>query len=141
MPTDEETRTANRSVVVRFNEEVIERGDEAASRALMAPDVVNRSAPPGMPSGPDGMFRTFSKALRPAFPDLTVEIHDQIAEGARVTTRRTIRGTDCDELLGIPATNRPVAPSGSMGSTSSARRTDATSSTGASTRSRPCSRS
>jgi predicted ester cyclase len=107
--SDEQTRTANKAVVARFNKEVIERGDEAAFRELMAPDFVNRSAPPGMPSGPEGMLYTFNKILRPALPDLTVEIHDQVAEGDKVTTRKTIRGTHRGELLGVPATNKPVA--------------------------------
>jgi predicted ester cyclase len=109
MASDEQTLTANRAVVARFNKEVIERGDEAAFRELMAPDFVNRSAPPGMPNGPEGMIHTFNKILRPALPDLTVEIHDQVAEGDKVTTRKTIRGTHRGELLGVPATNRPVA--------------------------------
>jgi len=109
MANDEQTLTANKAVVARFNKEVIERGDEAAFRELMAPDFVNRSAPPGMPNGPEGMIHTFNKILRPALPDLTVEIHDQVAEGDKVTTRKTIRGTHRGELLGVPATNKPVA--------------------------------
>lgn len=109
MPSDERTLTANKAVVARFNKEVIERGDEAAFRELMAPDFVNRSAHPGMPNGPEGMIHTFNKILRPALPDLTVEIHDQVAEGDKVTTRKTIRGTHRGELFGIPATNKPVA--------------------------------
>jgi predicted ester cyclase len=51
----------------------------------------------------------FENVLRPALADLTVEIHDQVAEGDRVTTRKTIRGTHRGELFGIPATNRSVA--------------------------------
>src|ERR1700690_4260887 len=109
MPSDEQTLTANKAVVARLNKEVIERGDEAAFRELMAPDFVNRSAPPGMATGPDGMLHTFNKILRPALPDLTVEIHDQVAEGDKVTTRKTIRGTHRGELLGVPATNKAVA--------------------------------
>jgi predicted ester cyclase len=109
MANDEQTLTANKAVVARFNKEVIERGDEAAFRELMAPDFVNRSAPPGMSNGPEGMIHTFNKILRPALPDLTVEIHDQVAEGDKVTTRKTIRGTHRGELLGVPATNKPVA--------------------------------
>jgi predicted ester cyclase len=109
MPGDEKTLTANKAVVARFNKEVIERGDEASFRELMAPDFVNRSAPPGIPNGPEGMLDTFNKILRPALPDLTVEIHDQLAEGDKVTTRKTIRGTHRGELLGVPATNKPVA--------------------------------
>jgi predicted ester cyclase len=109
MASDESTLTTNKAVVARFNKEVIERGDEAAFRELMAPDFINRSAPPGMPNGPEGMIHTFNKILRPALPDLTVEIHDQVAEGDKVTTRKTIRGTHRGELLGVPATNKPVA--------------------------------
>jgi predicted ester cyclase len=102
------TLSANKAAVVRFNREVIERGDEAAFHELVAPDFVNRTAPPGTPAGPEGMLFTFNGILRPALPDLTVEIHDQIAEGDKVTTRKTLRGTHRGELLGIPATGQPV---------------------------------
>jgi hypothetical protein len=52
MPTEEETLAANKAVVARFNKEVIEQGNETTFRELMAPDFVNRSAPPGAPTGP-----------------------------------------------------------------------------------------
>jgi predicted ester cyclase len=108
MQGTEETEAENKKAVRRFNKEVIEQGDLAAFRELMAPDFVNRSAAPGMSAGPDGMLFTFNQILRPALPDLTVEIHDQIAQGDRVTTRKTLRGTHRGELLGIPPTGRPV---------------------------------
>jgi predicted ester cyclase len=53
--------------------------------ALLAPDFINRT------------------------PDLSVEIHDQIAEGDSVTTRKTIHGTHRGALYGVPPTNLPVA--------------------------------
>jgi predicted SnoaL-like aldol condensation-catalyzing enzyme len=99
----------NKAAVRRFNREVIERGDEAAFQALMAPDFVNRTAVVGISPGPDGMRFTFNQLLRPAFPDLTVEIHDQIAEGDRVVTRKTIHGTHRGEIMGIAPTGRTVA--------------------------------
>jgi predicted ester cyclase len=105
---EDETRKRNKDVVVRFNKEVIEKGDERAFAELMAPDFVNRSAPPGASAGADGMWATFSRVLRPAFPDLRVEIHDQVAEGDKVTTRKTLRGTHRAELFGIAATGREV---------------------------------
>lgn len=108
MPSDEQTSAHNKSVVIRFNKEVIEGGDESVFRELMAPEFVNRSAPPGAPAGPDGMIHTFNGVLRPAFPDLTVDIHDQVAEGDKVTTRKTLRGTHRGALFGIPATNKRV---------------------------------
>ncbi len=107
--TSEETAKLNKQVVARFNKEVIERGNEAVFRELMAPDYVNRTAAPGAPAGADGMIFTFNQVLRPALPDLTVEIHDQVAEGDKVVTRKTLRGTHRGTLLGVPATNRPVA--------------------------------
>ncbi len=108
MSAEEETRAVNKAVVVRFNKEVIEQGNETTFRELMAADFVNRSAPPGAPSGPEGMLFTFNRLLRPAFPDLSVEIHDQVAEGDKVTTRKTIRGTHRGELFGIPPTGKRV---------------------------------
>lgn len=105
----EEIEAANKAAVRRFNEQVIAGGDEEAFRELMDPNFVNRSAAPGMPSGSDGMLHTFNRVLRPALPDLTVEIHDQIAEGDKVTTRKTLRGTHRGELFGIPPTGRTVA--------------------------------
>jgi predicted ester cyclase len=98
-----------KEVVRRFNLEVIERGDRAAFEALMLPSFVNRTAPPGMADGPDSMWNTFERVLRPALSDLRVEIHDQVAEGARVTSRKTIRGRHTGTLLGVAATGREVA--------------------------------
>ena len=99
----------NKAVVIRFNKEVIERGSLIAFHELMAPDFVNRTAPAGVSSGADGMLHMLNDVLRPALPDLTVEIHDQIAEGDKVTTRKTLRGTHKGEFLGIAPTGRSVA--------------------------------
>ncbi|MFT3916690.1 MAG: ester cyclase [Anaeromyxobacteraceae bacterium] len=107
--TSEEATNRNKQAVVRFNKEVIEGGSEAVFRELMAPDFVNRTAAPGSPAGAEGMLFTFNQVLRPALPDLTVEIHDQVAEGDKVTTRKTLRGTHRGTLLGVAATNRPIA--------------------------------
>lgn len=109
MPIDEEALEKNKAAVQRFNKDVIERGDERTFHELMAPHFVNRTAAPGSPSGAEGMLHTFNRVLRPAFPDLRVEIHEQIAEGDKVVTRKTIHGTHRGELLGIPPTNKPIS--------------------------------
>lgn len=109
MPAAEQTLKANKAAVRRFNEEVIERGNQRAFDELMAPHFVNRTAPAGLASGPDGMLHMFNRVLRPAFPDLQVQIHEQIAEGDKVTTRKTIHGTHRGEFFGVPATNQRVA--------------------------------
>jgi len=97
-----------KDVVRRFNLDVIERGDRAAFDALMLPSFVNRTASPGMPDGPEGMWNTFERVLRPALADLRVEIHDQLVDGDKVTTRKTI-GRHTGTLMGVAATGRDVA--------------------------------
>jgi predicted ester cyclase len=99
----------NKEVVRRFNIEVIQNGSESEFRALMAPHFINHAAPQGMPNGPESMWHTFQNVLRPALSNLTVTIHDQIAEGDKVTTRKTISGVHTGTLLGIPGTGRDVA--------------------------------
>lgn len=98
-----------KAVVSRFNEQVIERGDRVAFEALMAPNFVNRSAPPGAPDGPESMWNTFQNVLRPALAGLTVTIHDQTCEGDKVTTRKTISGEHVGSLLGVEATGKRVS--------------------------------
>ncbi|RYG67208.1 ester cyclase [bacterium] len=99
----------NKEVVRRFNIEVIQNGDEAQFRALISPHFVNHAALPGMPNGPESMWQTFQNVLRPALSNLNVTIHDQIAEGDKVTTRKTVSGVHTGTLLGVPATLRDVA--------------------------------
>lgn len=98
-----------KTVVRRFNEKVIGAGDRAAFDALMSADFVNQSAPPGAPNGGESMWNTFDAILRPALEGLAVTIHDQIAEGEKVTTRKTISGKHIGTLLGVEATGKQVA--------------------------------
>jgi predicted SnoaL-like aldol condensation-catalyzing enzyme len=98
----------NKSVVLRFNKEVIEQGSVESFNELMDPAFINHSAPPGADNGPQGMINTFNNILRPAMPDMKVIIHAQIAEGDMVTTRKSIVGTQTGALLGVPPTGRQV---------------------------------
>lgn len=97
----------NKEIVRRFNKEVIEQGNIDAFEALMQPDFINRSAPETSNLAKDMLF-TFNQVLRPAFPDLTVVIHEQIAENNKVTTRKSIIGTHQGDLMGIPPTNKKI---------------------------------
>jgi predicted ester cyclase len=106
--TEDAALARNKAAVRRFNEEVIVAGSEVAAQELFDPEFVNHSAAPNMPKGQVGMLFTFSKILRPAFPDLRVAIHDQIAEGDQVTTRKTLGGPHRGELLGIAPTGKQV---------------------------------
>lgn len=98
-----------KQVVRQFNLGVIERGERAVFDALMAHDFVNHSAAAGASAGPEGMWHTFQNVLRPALSGLRVEIHEQLCEGDKVTTRKTIHGIHTGVLAGIAATGRTVA--------------------------------
>lgn len=96
-------------VVQRFNTEVVQDGSRAAFEQLVALDFVNRSASPGAPNDDESLWNTFQSVLRPGLSELRVVIHDQIVEGDKVTTRKTITGKHSGELMGIAPTGRPVA--------------------------------
>ena len=97
----------NKAVVRRFVEEVQNSKDEAAYDELDHPDFVNLSAPPGVPSDRDG-GKVYLWSLFNAFPDSQWTIDDMVAEGDRVATKKTMRGTHTGEFAGIPATGRTV---------------------------------
>jgi predicted ester cyclase len=71
----------------------------------MSTDYVLHGAPEVR--GPEGM-KHFVTMYRTAFPDYTCTVEDQVAEGDKVVTRWTVRGTQHGELMGIPPTGRQV---------------------------------
>ena len=97
----------NKAIVRRFVEEAQGRGNYQVIDEVVAPTFINQSAPPGFPADREGVRATFD-LFRAAFPDLTVVIHDQIAEGDKVVTRKTFQGTHQGEFMGIPPTGRKV---------------------------------
>jgi hypothetical protein len=50
---------------------------------------------------------------RSAFPDLRITFDEQVAEGDRVVTRWTCRGTHKGELMGVAPTGKQVTVTGS----------------------------
>ena len=97
----------NKGIVRRFNKEVIEQGNLDTFRQLMNNDFINRTAP-DTANDADGMWNTFSNILRPAFPDLSVEIYEQIAEDDKVVTRKSITGTHKGKLFDISPTGQKI---------------------------------
>lgn len=105
MTTEQET---NKAIVANFNKKFIETGDMDVFHQTVAPDFVNRTPQLGQSAGPESSAHFFNDVLRPAFPDLEVTIHDQVAENDKVVTRKSYRGTHHGDFLGIPATGRTV---------------------------------
>ena len=102
------TAEQNKATVTRFNKEFIEAGNIEASHEIIAADFVNQTARPGVPKGPEGVMYFFNHFLKPAFPDLKVVIHDQVAEADKVTTRKSFHATHTGEFFGVPATGKSV---------------------------------
>ena len=98
----------NKAIVLRFNKEFIEQGNMATFKELVAEEVVNHSAPAGTPNGPESMIYFLQNILRAGFPNLKVEILEQVAERDLVTTRKQIKATHTGEMMGIPASGKAV---------------------------------
>lgn len=109
LPSDHMDNHARKEVVKRFNKEVIEEGNRASFEALMDTRFINHSAPPGTANDAESMWNTFQHILRPALSDLQVQIHDQLCEGEKVTTRKSITGKHTGSLLGIAATGKSIS--------------------------------
>jgi steroid delta-isomerase-like uncharacterized protein len=79
---------------------------------LIADDYVGHD--PSMPEptrGPEGV-KEFFGIFMAAYPDASITIEEQIADGDWVASRWTGRGTHKGELMGIPATGKQVTVSG-----------------------------
>ena len=94
-------------VVRRFVDEYQTSGDERVFDALLDPDFVDHSRPPGIAAGPPGVRQQFD-GFRAAFPDFRATILDQVAEGDNVVTRKVFHGTHLGSLQGIAPTGREV---------------------------------
>lgn len=98
----------NKTLVQRVNKEFIEGGNLDTFYQIFAEDFVNHTAPQGSPNNRDGVIYFFNHLLKPSFPDLKVEIHDMIAEGDKVTTRKSFYATHKGDFFGIPPTHKSV---------------------------------
>jgi steroid delta-isomerase-like uncharacterized protein len=56
--------------------------------------------------------RPRSPGYKAAFPDLTVDLGDVVADGVTVATRWTVAGSHEGEMMGIPATGKQIRVEG-----------------------------
>jgi C-1 hydroxylase len=96
----EKNKTLIRSYVDTWN-----RGDLQALSEYWAPEMVHhtRTKAHGV-EAVKGIVGSFMHA----FPDLRWEINDIVAEGDRVVTRMTARGTHKGDYMGLPATGKEI---------------------------------
>ncbi len=98
----------NRANSRRFFDEVWNQGNLDVIDQLADPNIVGHEPVGGETRGREAL-RQFVSMYRTAFPDLRVTIEDQFAEGDKVVTRWSSRGTHKGELMGIAPTGKHVA--------------------------------
>lgn len=100
----------NKALVRRGFEEIWNRGNLAVIDEFIAPNYVDHE-PTTTLQGPEA-HKQFVLMYRSAIPDLHITIEDQIAEGDKVVTRWTARGTHQGPLMGIPPTGKQAVVTG-----------------------------
>jgi predicted ester cyclase len=103
-----QTTEQNKAIVTRFNKEFLGQGNLNSFKELVADNLINHAAPEGASNGPESMLYFIMEILRKGFPDIKVEILDQIAEDDKVTTRKRFKATHTGEFMGIPASGKSV---------------------------------
>jgi steroid delta-isomerase-like uncharacterized protein len=98
----------NKALIRRFYEEVFNKRNLDALDDFYAPDHVDHTLPPSLPTSPEGTKQAIA-TMFVGFPDLHVTIEDMIAEGDKVVTRFTSHGTQQGTLGGIPPMGKQVA--------------------------------
>jgi steroid delta-isomerase-like uncharacterized protein len=101
----------NKAIYRRYIQEVFNEGRLEKLDELLSPDYVYHDAPLGTPPGAEGIKQVVTM-FHTGFPDLNITIEDQIAEGDKVLSRATTRGTHKGTIFGIPATGNAVTMSG-----------------------------
>ncbi len=101
----------NKALVRRLMEEDISQGDESVAEAIIHPEFVDHTNPPGMQYGLEG-HKAIVRLFRSIFPDLEWRIDDLIAEGDKVVARTTMRGTQHGPFFDIPPTGKVVEMTG-----------------------------
>jgi steroid delta-isomerase-like uncharacterized protein len=96
----------NKEIARRLIEELFNQGKLDVVDELIAPGMIGHD--PALPEptrGPEGV-RELVSGYRAGFPDLSLRIEDQCAEGDLVCTRWTAIGTNSGDFWGMPATGK-----------------------------------
>jgi steroid delta-isomerase-like uncharacterized protein len=102
----------NKALSRRLLEEAFNAGRLDVTDELVANDYVGHDAAlPEEVRGPAGLKELIG-GYRAAFPDIHLAIEDQIADGDRVVTRWSGKGTHQGELMGMPATGKQATVTG-----------------------------
>lgn len=105
------TTEDNKALVRRFFDSVWNARDLAAADDLFTADFRDATAPPRVPTGPDGI-RDFVTENVIRLPDIRYTVHDLIAEGDTVVATWSARGTNDGPLR--TRSGSPLPPTGKV---------------------------
>ena len=97
---------SNKAAVRRFRD-ALNAGDLDGAVAVFAPHAVVHVSGAPDPLTLEG-FKQFGRVFLSAFPGGRSTIEDVIAEGNKVVSRITYRGTHTGDMMGIPPTGKSV---------------------------------
>lgn len=101
------TTEANKQLVRRIYGDIVNAGRLDLYADLLAEDIIDHEGFPDTGRGCE-TYKQSLTVLRSAFPDLRMDVEDMVAEGDRVVTRLTLRGTHQGQYLGLAPTGRFV---------------------------------
>src|ERR1700751_165680 len=100
----------NKVLVRRFYEEGFNQRHLALVDELCTPDHLFHNTPTTLHGREE--FKQLLSLYLTAFPDARFTVEDELAEGDRVASRYTFRGTHQGELMGISPTGKQVTVTG-----------------------------
>lgn len=100
----------NKAIVRRFYEEVFNQRNLAVVDELCTTNHLFHNPPTTLRGREE--FKQLLSVYITAFPDARFTVEDLIAEGDRVASRYTFRGTHQGDLMGIPPTGKQVTVTG-----------------------------
>jgi steroid delta-isomerase-like uncharacterized protein len=101
----------NKAIFRRYVEEVGNEGNLDLVDEIFSDYVSHQPDGSVLERGPEDVKR-FMGEFRSAFPDFHTTVEDQIAEGDKVATRWTMRGTHEGEFRGIAPTGKQITVTG-----------------------------
>lgn len=101
----------NKALLRRYYEEIVSTGDVSDLAAFVSPSYTEVHDGERIPAGIEGA-KNHITGVRQTYPDLTITVDRQIAEGEWVVSCITARGTHTGHWLGIQPTGKPVVFTG-----------------------------
>jgi serine phosphatase RsbU (regulator of sigma subunit) len=101
----------NKAIFRRYVQEIPNQGNMKVADEIFDRYIAHQPDGSTLERGPEDVKR-FTGEFHSAFPDLHVSIEDQIAEGDKVVSHFTIRGTHQGEFRGMAPTGKEIALTG-----------------------------